>query len=146
MQQIYKGEETGQVFGTSVKYLNERERAAFKVTIKDGKVYDATGKLFDTRGASTAFKHNKGRAIFVMDATGAMYISNEQTRGKFHHSSFFGGKPVAAAGDIRIENGMITIISRNSGHYRPSLAQLNQAINHLKSQGISGVFVDEDLS
>ncbi|GGM31750.1 hypothetical protein GCM10009425_47940 [Pseudomonas asuensis] len=146
MQQIYKGEETGEVFGTSVKYLNERERAAFKITIKNGKVYDAAGKLFDTRNASTAFEHNKGRAIFVMDATGAMYISNEQTPGKFHHSSFFGGGPVAAAGDIRIENGVITAISRKSGHYRPTPAQLNQAVNHLKNQGILGVFVDEDLS
>lgn len=146
MQQIYKGEETGKVFGTQVKYLNERERAAFKVTIKDGKVYDAAGKLFDTRQAFTAFAQNKGRAIFVMAATGAMYVSNEQTRGKFHHTSFFGGAPVAAAGDVRIENGVMTAISRKSGHYRPTSAQLNQAVNHLKNQGISGVFVDEDLS
>ncbi|NWB92639.1 hypothetical protein [Pseudomonas agarici] len=146
MQQIYKGEEAGQVFGTKVKYLNAQERAAFKVTIKDGKVYDASGKLFDTRQASTAFAQNKGRAIFVMDAHGSMYISNEQTRGKFHHSSFFGGASVAAAGDVRIENGVMTAISRKSGHYRPSSAQLNQAVNHLKSQGVAGVFIDEDLS
>lgn len=146
MQSIYRGEETGQVFGTQVKYLNDRERAAFKVTIKEGKVYDAAGTLFDTRHASTAFKENKGRAIFVMDAAGAMYISNEQTRGKFHHSSFFGGGPVSAAGDVRIENGVMTAISRNSGHYRPTSAQLNQAVSHLKHQGVLGVFVDENFS
>nr|WP_140895995.1 hypothetical protein [Pseudomonas caspiana] len=146
MQQIYKGEETGQIFGTKVKYLNAQERAAFKVTIKEGKVYDAAGKLFDTRQASTAFAQNKGRAIFVMDAHGSMYISNEQTRGKFHHSSFFGGGAVATAGDVRIENGVMTAISRKSGHYRPTSAQLTQAVNHLKNQGVLGLFIDEDLS
>lgn len=146
MQRVYQGEETGKVFGTSVKYLNDQERAGFKVVIKDGKVYDATGQLFDTRQASTSFAQNKGRAIFVMDATGALYISNEQTKGKFHHSSFFAGRPVVAAGDIRIENGVVTAISRKSGHYRPTATQLNQAVRQLNTQGVSGIFVDEDLS
>lgn len=146
MQQVYLGEETGKVFGTSVKYLNDRERAGFKVVIKDGKVYDAAGQLFDTRQASTSFAKNKGRAIFVMDATGALYISNEQTKGKFHHSSFFAGRPVAAAGDIRIENGVVTAISRKSGHHRTTATQLNQAVRQLNTQGVSGIFVDEDLS
>lgn len=146
MLSVYKGEETGRVFGTQVKYLSDHERAAFKVTIRGGKVYDATGKLFDTRQATTAFALNKGRAIFVMDATGAMYVSNEQTRGKFHHSSFLRGGAVAAAGDVRIENGQITAISRKSGHYRPTEAQLSQAVNYLKSQGVSRVYIDEDLN
>jgi hypothetical protein len=146
MNPRFKGEERGEVFGTSVKYLNMQDRAGFKVTIRDGKVFDADGKPFETRQASTAFEVNKGRAIFVMDAQGSIYISNEQTRGKFHHSSFLAGQPVAAAGDIRIENGVITAISRKSGHYRPTLEQLNQVVQQLADQNVSGIFVDEDLS
>jgi hypothetical protein len=146
MIRVYMGEEKGKVFGTSVKYLNKEERAHYKVTIRDGKVFDADGKPFETRQASTAFKVDKGRAIFVMDAQGSIYISNEQTRGKFHHSSFFAGQPVAAAGDIRIEDGFITAISRKSGHYRPTPEQLNQVVQQLAHQNITGIFVDEDLS
>ncbi|WLI16606.1 hypothetical protein [Pseudomonas wuhanensis] len=146
MNSQFYGEERDEVFGTSVTYLNMQDRARFKVTIRDGKVFDADGKPFETRQASTAFKVNKGRAIFVMDAQGLIYISNEQTRGKFHHSSFFAGQPVAAAGDIGIENGVITAISRKSGHYRPTLEQLNQVVQQLADQNVSGIFVDEDLS
>jgi len=122
------------------------ERARFKVTIQNGKVFDADGNLFDTRRSTTAFKVSKGRAIFVMDAQGTIYVSNEQTRGKFHHSSFLAGQPVAAAGDIAIDNGVITAISRKSGHYRPTHEQLNQVVQQLADQNISGIFIDEDVS
>lgn len=146
MKPKFKGEESGKVFGTSVKYLNKEERARLKVTIRGGKVFDADGKPFETRQASTAFKVDKGRAIFVMDAQGSIYISNEQTKGKFHHTSFFAGQPVAAAGDIRIEDGIITAISRKSGHYHPTPEQLNQVVQQLADQDVSGIFVDEDIS
>jgi hypothetical protein len=146
MNSHYKGEETGKVFGTQVKYLSHAERQAYKVTIHNGRMYGADGKPFDTSKATTAFANNKGRAIFVMDHRGNIYVSNEQTRGKFHHSSFLAGAPVAAAGDIRVENGVIKAISRKSGHYRPTENQLNQVLWELHGRGAPPVAVDHGLS
>jgi hypothetical protein len=147
MDRRWAGEETGQVWGTKVAYLNETQRAQHKVTIQNGLVLDSQGRPFDTRTAQTAFDKNKGRAIFVMDHNGDMYISNYQARGKFHHSSFLSGAPVAAAGDIRIEDGVVKTISRKSGHYKPTSDQLGQFAQRLHSQGVnSGFNIDEDLS
>jgi hypothetical protein len=58
--------------------------------------------------------------------------------GFFRHSSFFAGGPVLFAGHIEIQpNGMISHVSRNSGHYRPSRAHLLWAIDFLSSAGFT---------
>jgi hypothetical protein len=143
MLKKYAGEENGSVFGTSVKYLGATERQAYKVTIKNGLMMDANGKPLDTKDASSAFGPGFGRAIFVMDKDGTLYASNEQTEGKFHHSSFLAGAPVAAAGEIRVENGVMKEVSRRSGHYCPSKEQLDNFLSEIKKQGAPPVAVDE---
>jgi hypothetical protein len=132
----YVGEETGSVWGTKVKYLSEAERKKYKLTIKDGRLYDSVGELFDTKSASSVFPDGGGKAIFVMDEYGNIYASKMQAVGEFHHSSFLAGKPVAAAGEISIENGVVKEITRRSGHYMPSEKHLNQFVTELRSQGV----------
>jgi hypothetical protein len=139
----YISEETGAIFGTSVKYLNAHERQAYKVTIQNGLLIDANGKPFDSRGASSAFGPSMGRAIFVMDQDGTLYVSNHQTQGKFHHSSFLAGAPVAAAGELAVENGVMKEVSRRSGHYCPTKKQLNAFLSEVTKQGAPPVAVDE---
>jgi hypothetical protein len=134
------GEEFKTPFGTTVKYLNEREREAYRVRIKQGRLYGADGAPFDTRNNSSVFGAMPGRAIFVMDHKGNLYLSNESVVGKFHHSSFLAGAPVAAAGEMSVRDGAIESISRKSGHYRPTAAQLNQCITHLKALGVPPTF------
>jgi hypothetical protein len=139
----YVGEETGRVFGTSVKYLAPDERAAYRVSIQNGLMVDANGQPFDTKHATSAFGPDSGRAIFVMDKQGNIYVSNEQTEGKFHHSSFLAGKPVAAAGEILVEHGVIKEINRRSGHYCPSKQQQADFASHLSQLGVPSVTIDE---
>jgi hypothetical protein len=145
MDANYINEATGDVFGTSVKYLNREEREACKVTINNGLMYDASGKLFDTSSASSAFSHLNGRAIFVMDHNGNVYVSNYKAKGKFHHSSFLAGQPVAAAGYIHVENGVVKAALPVSGHYKPTETNMNQMLWNLYNQGIS-VPLDSRLS
>lgn len=121
--------------GSRVVYLNETERAAFKLTIRDGKLYDADGNLFDTSGASTLHS-GSGRAIFVVDQNGDMYAADFQVRGVFHHSSFLAGGDVAGAGEIEVSNGEIQLITNNSGHYLPTKAMTDQVVSYLESQGV----------
>ncbi len=121
---------------TSVRYLTAEERAQYLITVRDGKLYDARGKLFDTTAAKTLHRHGQSRAIFVMDPDGNIYASMHHSLGEFHHSSFLAGEPVAAAGEIVVEKGTLTTITRGSGHYRPSEELLDQALEVLKRNGV----------
>jgi len=67
-----------------------------------------------------------------MSEEGRFYLSKNYAYGKFHHSSFLAGKPVAAAGEIYIEKGIIKIVTDGSGHYRP-------AVSNIKKEFIKGI-------
>lgn len=56
---------------------------------------------------------------------------------RFHHSSFFGGKAVAAAGIfITNDKGIITHLFPHSGHYRPGEAHIQRVLFYLYEKGI----------
>jgi len=135
MDHQFVGEETGAVWGTKVKYLNVDERLHYQVQIKDGKLFDAQGNLFDTASAHSAFG-GSGNAIFIMDESGNIYASTVHSVGKFHHSSFLSGQPVASAGEIVVEQGIVKEVTRRSGHYQPTAEQLNQFLDRLNKSGI----------
>lgn len=121
-----------------VKYLTPDESAARRLTIGgDGKLYDASGKLFDT-SRMTAHGASPGRVIFVMDQHGNIYTSlgHEAKPSYFHHSSLLGGRDVAMAGEIDVRNGQLKFMSNQSGHYQPPNNLLTQAETHLKAQGL----------
>ncbi|WP_405136719.1 hypothetical protein [Nocardia sp. NBC_01388] len=117
-----------------VRYYGPIERQQFALTVREGRLYDARGVPFDT---ATAVSHwgGEGRAIFVMDRRGRIYASNEHGA-TLKHSSFLAGDPVAAAGELTVAEGRITLISDNSGHYRPPRRYTFQLIDRLKRQGI----------
>lgn len=71
-----------------------------------------------------------------MDEYGNIYASKSQAVGKFHHSSFLAGKPVAAAGEISVKDGIIESVSRKSGHYWPDEDHLAQFMEELGDQGV----------
>ena len=52
----------------------------------------------------------------------------------FHHSSFLGGEPVAAAGEIKVVAGRLESISNNSGHYMPEPGYLIQLFLELRKR------------
>lgn len=61
----------------------------------------------------------------------------KQLQQRFHHSSFFGGKAVAAAGIfITDENGILIRLYPHSGHYRPGEAHMQRVLFHLYHKGI----------
>lgn len=139
----YAGEETGAVWGTQVAYLNAEQRQQFQLHMQDGRLYDAQGRPFDTRGAQSSFLETEGTAIFVMNPNGDIYAANDRVPGKFQHSSFLAGAPVAAAGEIEVHDGVVKFISGKSGHYRPGADQLDQMVHNLKSQGAADFSIDQ---
>lgn len=125
-----------------VIYLDDKLREFSRLTTKDGKLYDSQGKLYDTRGAATFDLLE--RAIFVMDERGRIYASMNQKTYFFHHSSLSQGKPMAMAGEMEVHDGVLQYISNQSGHYWHSNEYLDQAVEHMKSEGIDFEFVHVD--
>jgi uncharacterized Zn-binding protein involved in type VI secretion len=118
----------------TVDYLNEARRAEKLLTVKDGKLYNANGELFDTTNVETFFS-GQGRAIYVMDENGNLYAGDQKLY-KFHHSSFLAGEPVAGAGEIEVYKGEIQYINRRSGHYQPTPEMLQQTVDELRAKGL----------
>ncbi|TLF72106.1 hypothetical protein [Nocardia cyriacigeorgica] len=122
--------------GSQVTYLDEQERQTYRLHVRDGRVYDIRGRLFDTASAATLWTPQGGRAIFVMDAEGTLYSSPHHILGRFHHSSFLAGAPCAGAGELAASYGVIRVISDHSTHYRPPRHITAQVVDSLRRQGV----------
>ena len=62
----------------------------------------------------------------------------KHSKQRFHHSSFFGGKAVSAAGIlITDETGCLQQILPHSGHYRPGEADMQRMLYFLMSNGVN---------
>lgn len=89
-------------------------------------------KKYDT-GASAvaALGGAQGRAMWIQGPSGRFYSSTNQAVGKFHHSSYLGGRAIKAGGEWKVTDGKLVVIAAKSGHYRPSLAMLKGAVRDL---------------
>jgi hypothetical protein len=76
------------------------------------------------------------RGIYVMSSDGVIYFRQGHDPYEFHHSSFLAGAPVAAAGEIIIENGRIVMVNNRSGHYRASFAHIFQFLLELQKKKV----------
>ena len=138
IQDQYKGEEVpgNSIWnGSAVKYLNESERGVYQITIRDGKLYDSDGNLFDTSSGGSVHSSDP-RAIYVVDQDGNLYASNTQIIGQFHHSSFLAGGDVAGAGELKVVDGNLQLITDQSGHYLPTQAMTDQVVEYLRARGV----------
>lgn len=85
----------------------------------------------------------EGRKAFAMDPkTGEMHakaLNKPRTLpggGKQyeHHSSFLAGEDAAAAGQIRTDDGFLSELDDDSGHYKPDSGLTRAAVEHLRDQ------------
>jgi hypothetical protein len=118
-----------------VSYLTPDERQAYAITARDGVLYDANGNRLDTSTLSSIHSGGAGAGIFVMDQDGNIYVGSHE-RGTFHHSSFLGGQPVAAAGEVVVVNGRLVSVTDKSGHYKPDVEYSNQVVHELQGRGV----------
>lgn len=80
--------------------------------------------------------------IFVL-RDGIIYAAEKitsisgQSKQRFHHSSFFGGKAVQAAGIIITDDdGFMTRLYPHSGHYRPREGHMQRLLYFLHHEGV----------
>lgn len=110
-----------------VHYLSGDERAARAVIVQDGLLVSPKDKK------PLNYLPNKAGNLFVIDLKKNLYV--EKSGDGIWHSSFTCGKPVLAAGQIVIKEGIITTIAFHSGHYMPSFSLYHQCIQLLKQMG-----------
>ena len=99
----------------------------------NGYVYDLDGQIVTT---------GEDGWIFVMRDNvlyGAPKITsvNGMSKQRFHHSTFFGGKAVSAAGILITDTeGRLTMVYPHSGHYRPGEAEMQQVLFFFENLGV----------
>jgi len=125
-----------------VKYCNDTAaRNKFKIEFRGRQLW-RRDQLFDTRalmehyGAKGNYEMT-GEVIWIMSKENPEeFYSHVGKLGRVHHSTFFGGEAVRAAGDWRVEQGVIRQITGRSGHYKPGIGPLIQALRILHSRGV----------
>jgi hypothetical protein len=97
-------------------------------------------KILDVEGEPV--RTGKEGWIFVL-RDNALYgsrkvtILNAHSKQRFHHSSFFGGKAVSAAGIlVTDQDGYLTEVHPHSGHYRPGESDMQRCLYYLYSTGV----------
>ena len=85
--------------------------------------------------------------IFVLH-DGGFYARRKGTaagKARFHHSSFFGGECVDAAGIVVAKDGIVQRILPHSGHYRPREAHFGRLLIYVRDNmglALDGIEVD----
>uniref|UniRef100_A0A7S3L5M6 Uncharacterized protein n=1 Tax=Amphora coffeiformis TaxID=265554 RepID=A0A7S3L5M6_9STRA len=73
-------------------------------------------------------------------------VTGERSKERFHHSSFFGGKAVEAAGIfITDDKGYLTQLLPHSGHYRPGESHMQRVLFFLHHMGVDLRTFDMDM-
>ncbi len=124
-----RGFEKEEIF-EGVHYFTPEETSAARVFAHKGRLYDADGKLLNT----------KGNAIFVIDPNGNLFVVPAvftPLNGRLHHSSLLRGGDVALAGSISVVNGTIVRLDNGSGHYTPTYSMLMQGQRRLREMGVA---------
>lgn len=102
-----------------------------KIQVRNKRIYLGVQRMLYTSSKNL-------ESIYVMDVNGDIYICDAKERGGgvFIHPSFLNGEPVAGAGMIRVEDGILKCITNSSGHYKPEAKFLWQVAARFRELGI----------
>ncbi|MDR1139822.1 MAG: hypothetical protein LBJ80_04150 [Rickettsiales bacterium] len=98
------------------------------------KLYNLTGELYDTTGETS--KGEEDCVAYVITLDGKLvthkHININEGELAYRHSTLAGGKPILCSGLMKVVDGKITYIDNNSGHYKPTSANLYKAVKKLE--------------
>ena len=144
----YVGEEKGEgwrknrkIEGRQVEteHFSQEKKNQSRVAFgQDGKASDYSGELDGKKG-------------FVVDpTTGNMHVFTENDSriegGKVimpHHSSPLSGNAVAGAGIVKFDDGQITNITDQSGHYKPEAEYTFQTVQQIDGSAVKSPLLDD---
>lgn len=105
------------------------DRYNYQVFFKDGRILNASGKPLHT--VNVSFLNFK--AIWVMDEYGNFFTTSEQLKEYVHHGSLVNGRPISAAGEWVVRNGLLKKIDDFSPHYHLDRTAFRRALSELNS-------------
>jgi len=113
----------------TVLFLDKDERIKTLILIRGGLMYQDFDKTLNTGNFACAY---------VIDKYGNLYASRDvfQPGLSFNHSTFNAGKDVICAGILYTNQGRLTSIQNNSGHYKPTRDHLHNAVLLLNNQDL----------
>jgi len=114
-----------------VNFLNETQLKDYAVSIENSLLY------FYSKGEKVLVHcdNDEIEYIFNIDGAGCLFIA--PTSKTIRHISISHGKPVLAAGNIRVNQGHIKALQLESGHYQPLPEHGLQMIELFKELGVS---------
>jgi hypothetical protein len=121
--------------GFNTKYLKDAGREPFRLKFDGGTIKRRDEAFSTTSMRSNWSEADDGTAMYVMDNTGSIFAGSQKV-GRFHHSSFMAGGPVAAAGEMSLNNGTLKYINTFSGHYLPTPDHLTQVLQELHENAV----------
>ncbi len=119
-----------------VRYLDVVDRLDYFLDLSGGvaRLSDPGQSLAHTGGFVS--KSGVGWGIYTVGFHRNMYLG-EHITGEFHHSSFFSGAPVLAAGEIMVNRGRVVGLTNKTGHYKAGPAELAEALKVLRVNGVN---------
>jgi hypothetical protein len=120
-----------------VRMLNARERRDFVIDFRGGSVIGPTGTLFDTGPFKSIHRGAKGKGwgIYVIAPDNTWYAGGHVIN-HFHHSSFLAGSRTLSAGELKVIQGQLKVISNKTGHYKAGPDELRYTLHLLRNKGV----------
>lgn len=127
-----------------VKYFSEEERQLTALSLNDHGVFMNGNTLYSTANERVGagldpqtrlIKYKEGFAMYVVGPDQTFHATSQVVFEK-HHSSLLAGGAVIGAGECKIENGKLVMISNKSGHYKPSKENMLDVLRVLKAQNV----------
>jgi hypothetical protein len=115
----------GEHADSMVDSYDQQERAKHRVQF-------VNNQLLTTNNDNNTPTPLPSKSVYVLSANNEWYAKPLDEG--LHHSSFMQGIPVKCAGDLYVNNGTLTKIDNNSGHYQPDAKALQRAVAVLKAQ------------
>lgn len=132
--QAYKATNVPGINKTHVHFMRKSERLHNMIIVTDGLLTHKGAKL------TTAARDY----IYVMDTYGNLFYQNALVDGpmagdyasQYNHSSLNAGADVICAGMIEVKEGVLKLLSNESGHYAPSYLNLVECLKMLVTDGV----------
>jgi hypothetical protein len=140
-----------------VEYLDKAEQEKYRLVFDKGRAFQSTWwdprhiKLIPAESASVGWEYGPGAgnvpmfepgfAGFALSMGREFYMAKhygmvDPRRLNFFHSSYLSGGAVLCAGSMLIKNGQVLAIKNDSGHYKPAIGHLVNAVQALQMYGI----------
>lgn len=121
-------------FVRGVAYLDARSRRTYRVGFRGGRMVQ-NGVFFDTAHLKTVWS-GADWAIYVLSEKRNLY-ANSHIFGEFHHSSFTSGSAVICAGEMKVSQGKLRVLTAKTGHYKTPQENFVTGIQFLIDKGVN---------